>query len=349
MLPARHADIWSRCPPSVTMGGLPGQLSTEHQLAHVALLTALRGQTLKVSEACTYEMIEGANLLIAHYQQHVSDPGQQTSTYIARVVPTPILDVEPMEIPCYAVNHKTRTVHVWIYHYGHKRVEARDSRVLVLAMAAIRGDKNLGPEWSYRGHMVQPRVYDGHPAVDTWALPDDLLVRTALVLASASRGVGGLSVGRHCHLCLARIKCGAYRDVIAEDITMSTETRVDDLTPDGIGDEIRKLRAAHERIKAMLTGMESEASALIKRGTAIKGFTLAPVSGKQEWSVPTDAIQLKAIEYGVIVAKPVECITPKQAIKAGVPSDVVNNMSITRPGKEHLVEITEADLKRRFE
>ena len=87
--------------------------------------------------------------------------------------------------------------------------------------------------------------------------------------------------------------------------------------------------------------------ARIKQGAAIPGWMAQQGQGREKWAMPLPEVIALGQMMGVDISKP-GAVTPKQAIKAGLPAELVKQYSETPFGEIKLVPDTVSASRRIF-
>lgn len=168
------------------------------------------------------------------------------------------------------------------------------------------------------------RVWSVSP-IDLQPYWDRLRTAAAEALSPNPRTV----TGGHCKYCSGRHACEAARSMSLWGYETALAHR--ELHGEELSTELSVMYAAQDAIKFRLTGLEAQAIASLQTGGSIPGWSLGFSSGRLKWSVSDkDAIAL-GVSYGVDISKP-GVVTPKQAITAGVPKDMVSLFSAREGG-----------------
>lgn len=239
------------------------------------------------------------------------------------------------------------TLHIWDAKYGHRYVEVfENTQLLAYASAVYDSMQHTRIEL----HIYQPRCY-GHPPWRTWALtPTELHnheERIAMHCRLALSDTPPLKVGPHCVDCHARYACRAAQQAGYHVAEIANAPNPLELTPHQLGQELLMLTEAAELLKARLTGLEAQALALLKSGESVSNFELGSSQPRKRWAAPIEAIQALGEAYGAPLTTP-QPVTPNQAIKLGVPAEIVNAYSETPRGELKLQKIDVSQLRKAF-
>lgn len=113
------------------------------------------------------------------------------------------------------------------------------------------------------------------------------------------------------------------------------------MSPRALSKEYRRLVAAEKMIKLRREGIEQHLVSTIQRGGIVPYFAIEHKKGRTVWNNGAwrDVIDIgKAYNVNVAVDGAPKMITPLQAIKAGIPEEVVKAYSSTPGGAAELVE-----------
>ena len=128
--------------------------------------------------------------------------------------------------------------------------------------------------------------------------------------------------GPQCLHCNGRHACATLRAVTSAAIDFSGVARASVPTEAEAGAELRLVREALDRLKAIESGLAEQVAHYIKSGARVPGWSLQAKPGREDWKVPPESV----LALGV-PAKPPVPVTPNQARKAGLPAEIVALMS----------------------
>lgn len=142
-----------------------------------------------------------------------------------------------------------------------------------------------------------------------------------------------------CMNCSARHECEAAIAAGYVGVDMAYDSTPLVMSPAALSKEYRLLVRAEKMIKARRDGIEQSIMSSIQRGRSVPYFGIEHSKGRTVWR--DDALDQGIIDvaqaYSVKVTKPA-MITPLQAIKAGIPEEVVKMYSHVPSGAAGLVE-----------
>lgn len=352
------AERWVPCPGSVSLcQRVPeppeGEEARDGTASHWVGSESLLGRPVAVGAVApngvvtTVEMHEGAQLWVDTCTRAVEDAGLQGHLQVESR-----LSISSVHRECFGTtdtwlwDERTRTLRVWDYKFGHRFVEVVGIWQLILyALGVLEllglDDRNWDDVW-VELTIVQPRCYRSEGPVRSWRIRAVGLVpyRDALILAAnaAMSGTGALKAGEHCRDCPARHACPALNRAVHEVLGMSSEQYLDELRPEDLGHHLDALEAAQGLLKARISGLRGHIEANVRAGRNVPGFTLERVASRLKWTSPVESIRLLGAMYGATVTKE-EPVTPTQAIKAGVPAEVVEEHA----QRGHSLELARTD------
>jgi hypothetical protein len=307
--------------------------------------------------AVTQEMIEGAELAIDSFKEHLGGAWRQIIT--ERTLRG--ADLHPTHNggtpDDYFVYQGDTEVIVWQwdYKFGHGFVEEYEAwqninyASLILENHSIRNLPNVTVHMT----IVQPRCYVAEP-VRTWTVKATELVpywdRLRKAFHAATGPMPAATPGPWCnnHYCRARHACPALQRsayFAAEEAYRDTGR---ELGPNELGIELRIVDEAIAVLLARRDGLGEQALSLMQSGKNIPHYMIGRTQPRAKWTKgPQEIITLGKL-MGLPLAKPPEPITPAQALKAGLPEDVLKAFSETPPGTPKLVRDTKLQARRVF-
>ncbi len=234
---------------------------------------------------------------------------------------------------------------VWDYKFGHRHVSEYDNWQLINYACGILNDLYLhqAPErydTPVRLTIVQPRDY--HPAgpVRTWNTTIREVLKYAKVLKEAAEANYGpepdCTPNASCGDCAARHACPALQASALTWAERASPPLPVVLPPKSLARQIAVLDWATDLIKARRDGLAAQAMDVLRRGGSLPGWALKQGQGGERWAAPLDEVLAMSAMLGVDIAKP-GALTPKQAIKAGLPAETVAAYTETPVGELRLV------------
>jgi hypothetical protein len=243
----------------------------------------------------------------------------------------------------------TGELHIWDLKYGWIVVEAVNNWQLMCY--AIGGLAFMANHWGRTVaeiaqritvvlHIGQPRPYHVEGPIRSWRVPaSELLAKYLPTLQdSACKALGPTPecvTGPHCKNCLGRHACVAAQRLGQYAIEISSHSVPCELSPEALSLEYTALLRAQEALKLRITGLETQALAIIGKGGHVPGYTTENGAGRRTWDRPA----LEIIEIGRLLghdlAKAPDALTPAQARDRKIPDSVIKGLSsITSTGKK---------------
>lgn len=238
------------------------------------------------------------------------------------------------------------------YKYGHLFVDAFEFWQGIAYVAGLLEMLGLPADTRVEFIIVQPRNYHPLGPVRRWmttaAALQPYFERTAAAIARALAPHPEATVGPHCDFCPGRHECATLQHAsMAATAYTNTMDRVN-LPPSAVAVELRILEAAAQLIEARLTGLQQQAMSLIKSGAPVPGYQIEHPAGNLKWNKPVGEVLAIGELMGITVGKPVDTMTPTQALKAGIPASIVDIYATRPPGKAKLVPVSNVQTRKIF-
>lgn len=226
-----------------------------------------------------------------------------------------------------------KTVHVIDYKYGHTHVPADAPQLKIYGVAAAQKFNRENVVL----HVIQPRDYTAKPVRShafTPAEQNDFCNEAANALRLAHVTKPYAVPGSHCNRCPGRGQCEAVRSWSMVEEHAGSDAQ---LTPEAVAFELHLARRQAELAAARVKGLEDEAAHALQSGTLVPGWSLERKPGREQWTDEQPVLDLAA-GFGLLdTVSTRKLITPNQAIKAGLPAELVR-MHTSRPiGEAKLV------------
>ena len=243
------------------------------------------------------------------------------------------------------------TCDAWVYHegegvlrigdykFGHVYVEAKDNWQLITYAVAWCIENKTWPQF-IEVTIVQPRCFTSFEKVRSWIYTgeemrqfcDEILVNNDLIL----KGNTPCVTGNECLYCKARHACPTYLKSVSNVWEYIGEPVPFDLSEAALSKELTALNDAFTLLKGRRSGIEAELMNRMKAGSVVPGWMLKNSYGREEWDKPINEVVGLGLMWGIDLSKP-GAITPKQAIKAGIPEEIVRSYSAIKNSELKLV------------
>ena len=272
-----------------------------------------------------------------YYVNYVSNEAGSSAMFIEHRVHAPKIHEQLFgTIDCWFV--KDGVLHIVDYKTGFAEVAAIDYyQLLVYALALICSDEWVALVPSVKMTIVQPRAFSRGGSVRSWSLSrDEVLsyyesIKTAAHEATSENPT--LRAGKQCKYCTAAKGCkeAQVQALFAADYVNRAEMY--DLPTEELSRELDILEEAELRVKNRKEALKALVKNKIEEGEFVPNFYLDTQYGNMSWDSDSEALKTLGLLTGTNLFKE-KPITPLQAIKAGVPEDVVKAMSSRKPSRK---------------
>jgi hypothetical protein len=309
----------------------PGEVAENGELLNVEMLDAAGGYADHIIER------DKASWLIGKCDRHVEE-----------AVVSGAIHPENYGTPDYWMfNHHDNHLFVDDLKYGHGFVSEIRNYQLINYAALIAKKIGRYNDDSLRVTMTihQPRNYHWRGPVRSWSCTLGDLRYPILELSAAftmAMAEDAPTIARDpeaCRNCSARHACEALAMETGPGIDLAYSATPLKMSNAATAREYGRLVRAEKMIKARREGIEQAMVSTIQRGGIVPGFTIQHKKGRLAFK--DDAAQNGLIEVAQAMNVKIEklgLITPLQAIKAGLPEDIVKLYSHTPGGAAELVE-----------
>jgi hypothetical protein len=331
--------------PGVILDGTR-EAAIEGETGHWVAARTVRGELTPLGTICpttglpvTEEMIEGAEL----YAEAIGSPAHVEERLPASEEFGPNCWGTP---DAWNFDKGTYVLEISDYKFGHRYVDVFENWQLIcyaclVIDAVLRLDGLHDQLCKVVFKIIQPRNFTPEGPVRTWTcMASDLRPlrnRIQAAIAAAESENAPCVVGPACRDCSARAYCGTLQRAAMSAIEEAGKVTPLELPPAALGLELRMLERAGMLIKARAAGLREVAMDTIRQGVMVPGFTTETGKGRERWKVPVEQVVALESVIGKKLTEP-KTVTPKQAIKLGVPAEIVAAFSETPNGETRLVE-----------
>lgn len=320
--------------------------------AHWAGAQLLKGYAVKVGDVADNGELLNVEMLDAAqgYADHIGrrDAGKVGWRFIEEQLRNEAINPQNYGTPDYWAYDDARE-HIFVddFKFGHGFVSEIRNYQLINYVALAAAEIGLEADDSLNVTMTihQPRNYHWRGPVRSWSctLGDlrypILELSAAFTMAMADDAPTIARDPEACRNCSARLHCEANLMASGPAIDLAYRSTPLRLSNAAMRKEYRDLVAAEKMIKARREGIEQSITSTIQRGGIVPGFSLIHKKGRPTWR--DDAASQGLIDVAQAMNVKIEkpgLITPLQAVKAGLPEDVVKLYSHTPGGAAELVE-----------
>lgn len=356
------AARWVACPGSVALcGQYPGE-DTPQSLggtaAHWVAGEVFEGRMPAVGSLApnevevTDEMLDAAEMYVDEVRAVASTGGRLE---IEKTMPIKSIHSDNGGTPD-AWYHDKGNITVWDFKYGHGYVSAYENWQLIDYVAGIFDilDVNGANDQFFTVTMkvVQPRNYHKEGPIRAWTVKAvDLRAHFNILRGAAEkawmRADAKCLPNDECKHCSARHVCEALQQTSFKGMDVVSGMSPSELSNGALGLELRMLRHYLKRMEARLTGLEAMATAELKAGRTVPGFGMEASVGRVKWTKPVEEIVALGQMMGVDISKP-GALTPAQAIKKGLPADLLKMYSAPGEAGAKLAAIDASAAQRVF-
>ncbi len=354
-LPPSGAAVWVKCAAAPMMWQKYPQIDTiesmEGTAAHWAFEEILAGRLVDVGllapngVVLTEEMVQGAEMFV----ETIDDVRGDADLHIEERVDIPFIHAQNWGTPdvwFYLHNPTTGilTIYILDYKFGHDPVEEFENWQLINYLAGILEKLGIDGAGEFFTEVnltvVQPRCYSRGSSVRTWSTKATELRGYFNILRMAAEAACApnpkATVNPSCEHCSGRHACEVLQKAGMKAASLSRVAIPLDLPPAALGLELTMLKIAKQALDARISGLEESVYAGVLSGERIPGWTVENTQGRQAWTRPVAEV----ISLGQLMGKDLSklgAVTPKQAIKAGLPAAIVNSVSASPNGAPKLV------------
>lgn len=224
----------------------------------------------------------------------------------------------------------TGTLYLYEYKHGHEYVDpfenwqSLDYVCGILDLLQIDGHADQYIDVVMR--VVQPRSYHRDGPIKEWRMrAADLrpyFNKLRYAAEAALKPDAQCTPNPQCKHCLGRHACEALQRDAYQSAQLARASVPVELPPAALGLELRMLQRAADMLQARITGLEQQTETRLKQGEHVPFFALQPTAGREMWAKPIEEVIVLGHAFGKDLAKR-SAVTPTQAIKQGIPAEVV--------------------------
>lgn len=344
------AGRWVRCPGSVAMEArypedADSAKAMQGTAAHWAAAELLEDRDIVLGQIAPNgivlddEMCEAAQL----YARHIYDtvPGSE-HWYVEERVAIPYVHADNWGTPDFFAMYGG-VLHIVDFKFGHGYVEVFENwQLLDYACGVLDGvngaaDQHIDVVLT----IVQPRSYHSDGPVRSWRVTAaevrPYFNRLQSAAAAAMQPGAPCRISSECKHCNARHACKALQNAAMDACDVAVTAAPVDMPPDAMGLELRTLQRAADMIKARISGLEEVTLSTIRRGGSVPGYRIEHAKGRKRWNAPIEQVITMAKLMEIDIARSLAAITPSQAVKSGLPADLVDMFSIVPQGEAKIV------------
>lgn len=326
--------------------------AAEGEASHWAAAEMLSGRLVDIGQIApngvvlTPEMVEGADLyyddVVRTLKPYGVEPRQGA---VEQQIAIPRVHPQSFGTPDYAVWLRFGSLAVWDYKFGHRYVEVYENPQLVEYVAGLlhgillQGYSDQAIDVTVK--IVQPRAYHRNGPIRSWSFKaSDIRAHINIAETAAHEALGPeprQRVGPECRDCRARHACVTLQRAAMRELDEASREQPLELPPAALGLELAMLREGIKRMEARASGLEEQALAQVKRGVQVPGWSAEHGAGRQRWAKSAAEVLAVGSMFGLDLAKPVEPVTPVQAVAKGLLPEMLAVLAETPRGGAALV------------
>lgn len=223
------------------------------------------------------------------------------------------------------------------FKYGWRLVEPEDNWTLIAHAIGYCLTRQVTPARIVLA-IHQPRPYHPDGNSRSWEITYSRLLELYQQITTTLTNPGDqLVTGSQCVKCHALATCPAARKANMNAIDASETAYSDDLTNDALSHELNTLRIAQSSLNNRLDALEEMAKFRLKSGQVLEGYGVENQLSNTDWKPGIDVAMMQMLT-GKNLARP-KLMTPGQAIKAGIPEDVIKPLTERRLTGVKLVRV----------
>lgn len=219
----------------------------------------------------------------------------------------------------------TKTLRIADLKFGFRFVEVWWNWQMICYACGLMDMLNLDPiDTLVEFTIVQPRSYHRDGVVRTWRVFALSLEAKIEELRIAAHAAVNYAPNPGCRDCPGRHVCVALQNSALTALEQSYGGDPCELTPAALGDELRRLKEGIKRMEARVSGLDTQAEALLRAGKIVPGWVLQASYARETWRTGTEGelITLAEHYFKANVLRPPKAITPAQARKV-LPASIV--------------------------
>lgn len=249
---------------------------------------------------------------------------------------------------CWVYDAETQTLEVIDYKHGMGIVDPFENWQLALYAAGIA--QYIVPGVArVKLTVVQPRAYSREGTIRTWECPVATargMWLTATTRAIEAQGSPIARSGTHCKYCPGRHACPAAVTAGVDLYEAATSAAPLDMSAAEMGLQMGLLSRAHEQLEHLITAYEEQIKSQLYAGAKIDGWALEEKAGRESWAVSDDQVKALGELFNVDICPP-KPLTPKQAIKKGIDTRVINAYT-TQTSSGHKLKAVNSNFAKRI-
>lgn len=230
----------------------------------------------------------------------------------------------------FSTSGKEDSLHVIDFKYGFTPVQAYENWQMIAYAMGVIGNV-FHKDIQYCFHIVQPR--DFKEPIKTWTINYKEFKQYAeslrnSELMSLSPNAKLQPSPEACKFCKARAICPELtKQILTTDLTKTT------WTSETIENELKQMHTLQQLLTPKITALEEQLFFYLNNGIELAHYELKRTYSREKWTIDKKQLREMGQVYQIDLFKQSEPLTPQQAIKAGIPKNIVDGCTIRTLGE----------------
>jgi len=236
---------------------------------------------------------------------------------------------------------KEKTLHVSDLKYGWRLIEPENNWVLISHAVGWLSSNPSTEVDEIVFTIYQPRPFHPNGNIRSWAIKKEQLTQLTLFLHQTLGSPSDLLfTGEHCRNCPSVSQCPAMQKALMNAIDSSENAFNSEINNEVLSLMLTETKKALDVLEENYKAYSELALQRCRNGEIVHGYSVQSAIGQTTWKTNVTAEFLKMLT-GLDLRKEV-LVTPAQAKKQGVPSDIIESL-VERPNKGFkLVKVDDA-------
>jgi hypothetical protein len=351
LLPPSKAHIWSNCPGWTLMTYSQGEREPstdqiEGRQSRIVAEAMVKSYARAGVEFPQGDIMDDCYGSAKMYADHV-----RSVMIERRIVGGDDFGVE-QDIPCPSISKHTRgrfncaildrrnnELFLWVYRYTHRaESEIENPRAIcyisgLLDAYCIDGKKDQSLNVTVT--VVQPRCFTVEP-IRQWKFKAHEIrgpvnkLREAAIKAMAPNAV--CRSGGYCPTCDSRFTCNTAFESGLVQYEASMAPNMEVLDAAEVARRYLIVERAYEQISTLHKAYTQRVESMSRSGERLPGLSVERSLAARSWKCPAEEIIGLGVMLGKDIKKPDAPVTPAQALKMGMPEDLINQFTERLPG-----------------
>lgn len=234
---------------------------------------------------------------------------------------------------CAIMDRSRRELFLWIYRYSHTcEPEVDNPRAICYIsglLDAFKVDGKQDQTLKVTVTVVQPRCFTAQPVRRWQFLASDIRGHINRLRGYAEKACDPASKcrsGEYCHGCEARFNCDTAIEGGLIQYEACMVPNINEMSDAEVARRYRVIDRAYNHLNTLRKAYTQRVESIAAAGRILPTLTVEPTEGPLDWDKPAEEVVSMGALFGVDLEKK-GTLTPTQAMKAGLPEDVVKEMA----------------------